>query len=184
MKAEELINAAEELNEVLGLDPAIDTSQDLEKLKEEVSEAAELVEPEDDLSAETIEVIDNLLNKDGEIEDEKEVEVMDDKEESEEESDEEGKLTGGEVLQKPAEKEKPKPATPKVSGRTMTVVMDEALSAGGDWKTITDKVRKEAESLGYDSGKYTTGAIRAHAKHRISKGTLDIKLTDNGVGKG
>ena len=57
MEKKALVKAAKELNEVLGLEPELDVKLDLEKLKEEVKAAGELVEPEDELSEETQKVL-------------------------------------------------------------------------------------------------------------------------------
>lgn len=50
MKKSELIAAAKDLNAVLGLEPAIDLKQDVAKIKQLVTQAAELVEPTDTLA--------------------------------------------------------------------------------------------------------------------------------------
>lgn len=55
MKTKQLIGIAEELNKVLGLDPAIKTSRNTdEALQSSIAEAAEFIEPEDEISPLTI----------------------------------------------------------------------------------------------------------------------------------
>jgi hypothetical protein len=55
-----LVDAASELNKVLGLDPEIDTSAETSELKTKVAEAAALASEDDDLSDETKAVINQL----------------------------------------------------------------------------------------------------------------------------
>lgn len=56
----QLVKAAEELNEVLGLEPQIDVTLEEDALVKDLLEAAELLVPEDDISEETLNVIDTL----------------------------------------------------------------------------------------------------------------------------
>jgi len=56
-----LIRAAEELNEVLGLEPEIDVSADEKTIKAMIAEAAGLIEEGDNISDETIDVIEAVL---------------------------------------------------------------------------------------------------------------------------
>lgn len=62
MKREKLIEAAKELNELLGLDPAIPTKKNTDEdlIIEKICEAAELIEEGDEVSEETIEVLTEL----------------------------------------------------------------------------------------------------------------------------
>ncbi len=78
VKREDLIKAAKELNNVLGLDPRIKTGKKVteKELSEQILEAAELILPEDDISEETMRVI--KLLKDESVEDEKEQKVKKD----------------------------------------------------------------------------------------------------------
>ena len=80
VKREDLIKAAKELNDVLGLDPQIKTGKKVteKELSEQILEAAELILPEDDISEETIRVI--KLLKGESVEDEKDEEVEADEE--------------------------------------------------------------------------------------------------------
>ena len=86
VKREDLIKAAKELNDVLGLDPQIKTGKKVtdKELTEQILEAADLLLPEDDISEETMGIIKLLKGESVEEEDE-EVEVDEDLEDEEEE---------------------------------------------------------------------------------------------------
>ena len=92
VKREDLIKAAKELNDVLGLDPQIKTGKKVteEELSEQILEAAELILPEDDISDETMQVIKILKGEIVEEQDEEEVndELEEDEDELEEDEDE------------------------------------------------------------------------------------------------
>jgi len=90
VKREDLIKAAKELNDILGLDPQIRTGRKVtdEELTEQILEAADLLLPEDDISEETMRVIKFLKDESAEEEDE-EVEADEELEEEDEEIDEE-----------------------------------------------------------------------------------------------
>jgi hypothetical protein len=60
MTKKDVVSVAKELNKVLGLDPQIDTKQDLETLKDLVLQAADLIEPEDEISEKTTKIIEEL----------------------------------------------------------------------------------------------------------------------------
>lgn len=89
VKREDLIKAAKELNDVLGLDPQIKTGKKVteKELSEQILEAAELILPEDNISEETTRVIKLLKGESVEEEDEDEEEV-DTESEPEEDDDE------------------------------------------------------------------------------------------------
>jgi len=103
VKREDLIKAAKELNDVLGLDPRIKTGKKVteKELSEQILEAAELILPEDDISEETMRVIkllqgestedeeDEEVEADEELEDEEGEELEEDDDEVEEEEEEE-----------------------------------------------------------------------------------------------
>lgn len=88
VKREDLIKAAKELNDVLGLDPQIKTGKKVteKELSEQILEAAELILPEDGISEETMRVI--KLLKGESVEDEEDEEVEADKELEDEEEEE------------------------------------------------------------------------------------------------
>ena len=60
MTKKDVVSVAKELNKVLGLEPQIDTKQDLETLKDLVLQAADLIEPEDEISEKTTKIIEEL----------------------------------------------------------------------------------------------------------------------------
>jgi hypothetical protein len=90
MTKKEVVSAAKELNKVLGLDPQIDTKQDLETLKNLVMQAAELIEPEDEISKKTMALIDALREEAATSESEEEEADIDEEEEGDDEPEEEG----------------------------------------------------------------------------------------------
>ena len=204
MTKKEVVSVAKELNKVLGLDPQIDTKQDLETLKDLVLQAADLIEPEDEISEKTARIIEELREEKAaaELEEEEDDEPeedaddngaeddeSDDEEEEDEDSEDEGiedepeeeeeKPTKTPATKKNKKETKPKEEVDKPT--TMAGAMDVILTAGGTWEHITEATKKEAERLGFDPKKYSTGVIRAHAKSRLAKGTLNIKLTEEGV---
>jgi len=85
MKRSALVKAAKELNEVLGLDPQINTKEKPEKLIVLIKEAAKLVDPElDDLTDDTLSVIAGVTKEKKEVKNEKDSqkdESVDDKKE-------------------------------------------------------------------------------------------------------
>jgi len=89
VKREDLIKAAKELNNVLGLDPRIKTGKKVteKELSEQILEAAELILPEDDISEETMRVIKLLKDESVEDEEDEEEELEEDTEVEELEED-------------------------------------------------------------------------------------------------
>lgn len=90
VKREDLIKAAKELNDVLGLDPQIKTGKKVtdKELTEQILEAADLLLPEDDISEETMKVIEVLKGEAIDDEDIEELEDVNDEIEEEEELEE------------------------------------------------------------------------------------------------
>ncbi len=104
IKKELLIKAAEELNEVMGLRPPIDTNEDEETIKEKILKALELREEEDEFSPEVEKVFDQLEeDTDNEVD-----EVIEDEEELENEELEEEEETDKVKEKKKAKKAKVK----------------------------------------------------------------------------
>lgn len=62
MERKAVVAVAEELNDILGLKPKIDIKQEMDGLVEEVLEAADLLEEGDEISAQTVEVINAIKN--------------------------------------------------------------------------------------------------------------------------
>lgn len=90
VKREDLIKAAKELNDVLGLDPQIKTGKKVtdKELIDQLLEAAGLILPEDDISDETMKVIETLKDEVVDDEDIEEPEDINDEVEEEEELEE------------------------------------------------------------------------------------------------
>jgi hypothetical protein len=107
VKREDLIKAAKELNDVLGLDPQIKTGKKVteKELSEQILEAAELILPEDDISEETMRVIKLLKDESVEEEDEEEVDMESEPEEDEEEVDTESEPEEDTEVEEPEEDE-------------------------------------------------------------------------------
>lgn len=73
IKRSELVNAAKELNELLGLEPPIDVKAKPDVLKEKLTEAAGMLEEGDEISSETEGIL-KTLKSDGRTDDEDEEE--------------------------------------------------------------------------------------------------------------
>ena len=86
VKREDLIKAAKELNDVLGLEPQIKTGKKVtdKELIDQLLEAADLILPEDDISDETMKVV-KILKGETVEEDDDEIEEEEDSEIDEEE---------------------------------------------------------------------------------------------------
>ena len=119
MTKKEVVSVAKELNKVLGLDPQIDTKQDVEELKGLVLQAADLIEPEDEISEKTAKIIEELREEKAAAEPEEEdegepEEDTDDDDGSEDDGSEEEEVEAedseddeeAEEVEKPAKKDK------------------------------------------------------------------------------
>lgn len=75
---DQIVEAARELNRELGLEPRINTRQEIDLIKELLLEAADLITEEDDISEKTMNVIEELRmemdQEENELEDEDDVE--------------------------------------------------------------------------------------------------------------
>lgn len=107
VKREDLIKAAKELNDVLGLDPQIKTGKKVteKELSEQILEAAELILPEDNISEETMRVIKLLKGESVEDKEDEEVEAVEADEGLEDEEEEELKEEDAEEVEDEAEDE-------------------------------------------------------------------------------
>src|SRR5690606_19464736 len=122
VKREDLIKAAKELNDVLGLDPQIKTGKKVtdKELTEQILEAADLLLPEDDISEETVKVIKLLQGEsveeedDDEVEEEEELEEDTEVEELEEVEEDEDFETEEEEVKDEVDEKKTKSKTKKV----------------------------------------------------------------------
>lgn len=171
----QLVDAAKDLNEVLDLDPKIDTRAPVSELKKNVGEAAQLLQETDKIKPETKTVVDALAgNGDDSSADEGEAETE--------------TAVAGEVdtavQEKPKAERKPAPTAAKAEpaktdgekkvhsggGRSyegsFAQKMDLALQAGGTYASI-------AEGLGIKAAQ-----LRAHGKFRVKSGKW--KITENG----
>jgi len=90
VKREDLIKAAKELNDIMGLDPQIKTGKKVadKELIDQLLEAADLILPEDDISDDTMKVIEILKGEAVNDEDIEEPEDVNDEIEEEEELEE------------------------------------------------------------------------------------------------
>jgi hypothetical protein len=66
MKRKDITKAAKELNEILGLDPQIDTKLDLDVVKKLILKASDLLEPEDKITKATKAIIAEIKEELGE----------------------------------------------------------------------------------------------------------------------
>ena len=125
----ELVKVAKELNKVLGLNPAIETDQDKEELQEKIATAAELIEPEDNLTSKTIDILEEIMQEtQGQ-----EVEPEDELEEEEVELEE--------------EEEKEKPAPKPKAKKEKKAKEKKAVSNGVTRSVATATVIKNNKSL-------------------------------------
>lgn len=162
VKREDLIKAAKELNDVLGLDPQIKTGKRVteKELSEQILEAAELILPEDDISDETIKVIKILkgeaVEEEDEEEEDEEVDAEEDAEETEEQDEEEVENEENVEEEKPAEKSKVKAKpTPPSTGVGVTRIGAAALviKRAKDVLAIEDWVKRTDELYVKEGGK-------------------------------
>ena len=88
VKREDLIKAAKELNDIMGLDPQIKTGKKVtdKELIDQLLEASDLILPEDDISDDTMKVIEILKGKAVDDEDIEEPENVNDEVEEEEDT--------------------------------------------------------------------------------------------------
>ena len=132
----ELVKVAKELNKVLGLNPAIETDQDKEELQEKIATAAELIEPEDNLTSKTIDILEEIMQEtQGQ-----EVEPEDELEEEEVELEEE-------EVELEEEEEKEKPAPKPKAKKEKKAKEKKAVSNGVTRSVATATVIKNNKSL-------------------------------------
>lgn len=170
---EMLVRAAEELNEVLGLDPEINTKGDISELTEGLLDAATLIEPEDELSEETmrtIELVTQLAEEEPETEEEPEVE---EEPEAEEEPEvEEEPETKEEPAQasntSPKEVEKRKSSAPPKKKMTRPEALAAAL------KELKGKVVSAQDIIELASRKYEEANGVKDKDHKGSRAEWDV----------
>lgn len=177
---------AAELNEVLGVDPAINVKGKIGVLTEQVTEALELIDTESDkFSDETMSVIKELkpdLYPTEEVEEvEEEVEEVSVKKVARKAAKEE--VEEVEEVAAPAKKKtagKGVPANFKKEG-SFAEFLDGRVKEGGTWVEILADAQEDAEKRGK---KTSIGTIKGHVKFRISKDAKflgKLEVTDDGI---
>jgi len=184
---------AKEMNNVMGLDPPIDESGSIADLRAGILDGIKYINPKIDVfSEETQELIDEFANG-GKEKPEAAAPVVDDKRpkkhtivippiEDEEEA---------EVVEKKPTAPKKKAAAVAVPGTSKRFVhsgslaefMDGLVREGGSWVELTEQCVEECKKRSLPK-KFTTGTLRAHIKHRVTRdpsyfGT--IELTKEGI---
>ena len=152
MTKKDLVTAANELNEVLGLSPQIDTTGNAKEIKSLVQEAADFVEPEDKISDATKAVIKALKEdpapkkkpapKPDPEEEEEEEDEVDEEEEEDDEDDEEDDDEDED------EEEEPEPPKKKGKAKTSTA-KKETKTPKETKKTTTIKEKSETPAKPY-----------------------------------
>lgn len=186
LKRNQLVDAAKDLNETIGLDPEIDisTKTKVGKIKEQILEASELIEPSDEISDKTKETLKQLGGKlpskdqDGEAKQEKEKgEETKETTAAEVEKEEDGTYNKEEEKQptekkKPASNtsgaEKPKGSFPKREG-SMSEFVDKLMEKEEKLDAIIETATAEAKSRDLKT-MHTPGAIKGHIRYRKKKG--------------
>lgn len=207
MKKEQLIAAAKELNELLGVDPEIPTkkSADEDLIIEKLCEAAELIEEGDEVSEETIEVLTEIGAPGFEAEEqEEEAEEVEEKpakkgkkvaekpadkkkakkeeaEEVEEEEDEKpAKKSAKKEEKKPAAK-KEAPAKKKEKGPGVIQTIADLIEGAGKKGISKDDILKELEETFPDKALDSMkGTINVQVPNRISKERFLVERLENG----
>ena len=183
VKREDLIKAAKELNDVLGLDPQIKTGKKVteKELSEQILEGAELILPEDDISEETMRVIKLLKGELVEEEDEEEVDTEFEPEEDDDEVEEEEEEDELEE-EKPAEKSKvkAKPTPPstgvrvtRIGAATLVIKRAKNPMTIEDWVKRTDELYvKEGGKPNLKESRY---AVNVAVKVLETYGLIEVK---------
>jgi len=180
MKKEQLIAAAKELNELLGVDPEIPTkkSADEDLIIEKLCEAAELIEEGDEVSEETIEVL-TEIGAPG-FEAKEPAEDPEEDPEPEEEDEKPAKKSAKKEEKKPAAK-KEAPAKKKEKGpgiiQTIADLIENSGEKGISKDEILEKLEKVFPDKALDSMK---GTINVQVPNRISKERFLIERLENG----
>ncbi len=187
VKREDLIKAAKELNDVLGLDPQIKTGRKVteKELSEQILEAAELILPYDDISEETMRVI--KLLKDEFVEEEEDDEGADTESEPKEEDDEvEEEEVEDEVEEEELEEEKPEEESKvktKSTARSKSITRIGAaalvIKRAKNSMTIEDWVKRTDELYVKEGGnsnlKRSRYAVNAVVKVLKVYGLIEVK---------
>ena len=186
MTKKDVVSVAKELNKVLGLNPQIDTKQGLEELKGLVLQAADLIEPEDEISEKTTKIIEELREEKAASESE-ENEEAGDVEEEEEEEEEGPKSEKAKAPKKEKAKAPKKESKSKTSGKgefsgvgiisTIAELVKQAGKEGITKQEILNELIKKFPDRNAESMKKT---INIQVPNRISKEKFPVKKLENG----
>lgn len=180
-----LVKAAKELNGVLGLEPEIDVKLKQEKLEDAILSAAELLEPEDDISPSTMDVI-NTLKGEAAPEPETEGEVVgDDEEAPDSEENEEPDEELEEPKKEPVKKKPPfkKSATHGEEEKVTRVAAAGMAIREGNGKDMDELVKMADDIFVENGGNSNLKESRWAMRNAINalKGFGVIQVEGNGV---
>ena len=198
LKKSDLIKAAKELNDVLGLDPAIPVKKvDEEELKEKILEASGLVEPADELTNSTWKVINHLKelpsndgDDDGIDGDDDGIDGDDDGKDEDEDSEDprpgkgEEEKKKGQGVSKNSEKGKEKEAT-KGTGKARAGVIktiEELIKRAGKKGITKQQILEELiKRFPERDSKSMKNTIGVQVPSRISKEKFELERLENGA---
>lgn len=183
MQKKDLVKAAKELNKVLGLEPEIDTKQDIEKLSEELLVAADLIEPEDDISEETAALIEELGAGDDSGEEEAPPKEEPPKKETKKETKPKAPPKPKKEETAPAPEKPKKPKAPTTEKVTRLQAAGKAVSAGKEnGGADIDVLVKNADAIYSKAGgssnlKESAWAVKAAVQVLAGFGAIDVEGT-------
>jgi len=189
-KKNELVKVAKELNRVLGLDPEIETKgAEANKLKEDILEAAGLIEPEDEISAKTEGIINELRQEQGQVEQETEeegqeqeiddgsaslrAEVGDEEEEEEEEKEEEEK-------KEPEQAKQAKPGSDKPKEGVIATIASLIQESGHQGITKVEILEELKNRFPDRSEKSMKNTLNVQVPNRVSKEKFPVEKLEGG----
>ncbi len=148
----QLRTVADELNEVLGLQPKIDARASRKVIEGALLEVLPLIEPEDALSDMCREVLDAIKEAD----------------------------TGGVEISNTSKETLTKDGvtSARVFGATRkrTTIMDRVLVRGGKWRDLADEVNEILASVGMGKHPVFSTTLKEHLRARIRAGFLDAEI--------
>jgi hypothetical protein len=191
LKKSDLIKAAKELNDVLGLDPAIPVKKvDEEELKEKILEASGLVEPADELTNSTWKVINHLKELPSNDGDDDGIDGDDDGKDEDEDSEDprpgkgEEEKKKGQGVSKNSEKGKEKEAT-KGTGKARAGVIktiEELIKRAGKKGITKQQILEELiKRFPERDSKSMKNTIGVQVPARISKEKFELERLENGA---
>jgi len=183
MTKAQLVNAAKDLNEMLGLNPPIDVTATVAVLKDTVKEGGLWLQETDEPKPKTIEVLKGFTWEDADFED-----LEDDQKDIEDVFNKLGIL--GEPEEEAPEEVEPEEATepavkkPKAAGKkkvgviaTIVALIEKAPAKGVSKDTILEKLLEKFPERGSIPMKAT---INVQVPGRISKEKFPVEKLDNG----